>query len=98
MVAGSQYFTTLDCQSGYWQVPLDEASKRITAFQAGNGFYEYEVLPFGLKNAPSAFQRMITSVLAGLLRIDVFVYVDDIVVGGKTLQGHLEILREVSND
>ena len=65
MLAGSQYFTTLDCQSGYWQVPLDEESKRITAFQAGNGFYEYQVLPFDLKNALPAAQRMITSVLAG---------------------------------
>ena len=94
-LAGSQYFTTLDCQSGYWQVPMDEDSKAITAFQAGNYFFEYEVMPFGLKNAPSAFQRMITQVLAGHLWVDCFVYIDDIVIGGATLERHLEVLRQV---
>ena len=52
-------------------------------------------MPFGLKNAPSAFQRMITTVLAGLLWIDVIVYIDDIVIGGATLMRHLVVLRQV---
>ena len=91
VLAGSKFFTTLDCQSGYWQVPLAENSKALTAFQAGNNFYEYEVMPFGLKNAPSAFQRMITTVLAGLLWIDVIVYIDDIVIGVTTQMRHLVV-------
>ena len=84
VLAGGQYFTTLNCQSGYWQVPLAEESKQWTAFQAGNAFYEYEVLPFGLKNAPAAFQRMINKVLGGLLWIEIIVYLGDIVIAGKT--------------
>ena len=97
ILSGGMFFTTLDCHSGYWQVPLSALTKPMTAFQAGNGFYQYKVLPFGLKNAPSAFQRMITGVLAGLLWVDVFVYVDDIVIAGRTLERHLEVLGQVFN-
>ena len=53
------------------------------------------MLPFGLKNAPAAFQRMISQVLAGLLWVDVFVYIDDIVIGGKTWESHLRNVRAV---
>ncbi|OQV16272.1 putative Retrovirus-related Pol polyprotein [Hypsibius exemplaris] len=59
-LAGARYFSTMDLQSGFWQCPLDEESKPITAFQAGNEFYEYNVLLFGLRNAPSYFQRMMS--------------------------------------
>lgn len=88
-------FATLDAQSGYWQIPMHPDSAPITAFQAGSGFYEYRVLPFGLKNGPSVYQRIMTKVLAGFLWNGTFCYIDDIVIGGRTLEEHLQRLQEV---
>ncbi len=75
----------MDLQSGFWQVPLAEESKPITAFQSGNSFFEYEAMCFGLKNAPSFFQRMMCEILGGLLWVNTFVYLDDVVIGSRTI-------------
>lgn len=53
----AQFFTTFDLASGYWQIPLGESSKEISAFITADGLYEYNVMPFGLCNAPPTFQR-----------------------------------------
>ena len=63
-LGGSKYFTTIDLQSGYWQVPLDEASKEITAFSTRKGHFEFNVLPFGLSNAAPTFKRLMDYVLS----------------------------------
>ena len=64
---GSQYFTTLDLKSGYWQVPIKEEDKEKTAFRTSNGqLYEFNQLPFGLCNAPATFSRLMDRTLAGL--------------------------------
>ena len=55
LLGQAQYFTTLDLFSGYWQVEMDEASKEDTAFTTYDGLYQFNVLPFGLCNAPSSY-------------------------------------------
>ena len=54
-LSGMQLFSTLDLQSGYWQVPMEDAAKEKTAFSAGRGLWQFRVMPFGLCNAPATF-------------------------------------------
>ena len=97
MLSKSRYFTTLDLDSGFWQVPVEHSSQEKTAFITQSGLYQFRVMPFGLVNAPSTFQRLTESVLAGLSGETCIVYIDDIIVPGATFQEHLGNLRAVLN-
>jgi hypothetical protein len=68
---GLRFFTSLDLASGYWQVALDKKTKEKTAFCSRKGEFHFNVLPFGLSNAVSSFQRMMESILEGLLNTKV---------------------------
>ena len=93
---GSQWFSSLDLKSGYWQVEMDEESKPLTAFTVGPlGFYECERMPFGLTNAPATFQRLMETCLGDLNLHWCIIYLDDIVIFSKDLASHLERLEAV---
>ena len=62
----AHYFTTLDLASGFHQIPMNPVHAPKTAFSTPSGHYEFTRKPFGLKNAPSSFQRMMNNVLTGL--------------------------------
>ena len=94
-LGGAKYFITLDLQSGYWQVGLEEKSKEVTAFTTSKGHWEFNVLPFGLTNAPATFQRLMDLVLTGLHWSECLVYLDDIIIFGRTFDEHLSRLRTV---
>ena len=79
-LGGAKYFSTLDLASGFHQIPMDPESQPKTAFSTPYGHYEYKRMPFGLKTAPSTFQRLMDQVLSGLQGLELFVYMDDIVV------------------
>ena len=78
----AKYFSTLDLASGFWQVRVHPNSREKTAFITHQGLYQFNIMPFGLRNAPAVFQRLMQCVLAGLNPEDgppfVSVYVDDI--------------------
>ena len=95
LLANTTYFSTLDLASGYWQVGMEPHSQPKTAFCSHSGLYKFTVMPFGLCNAPATFQRLTEAVLGGLARDKCFVYLDDILVVGKTSEDHLDNLREV---
>ena len=95
-LANAKYLSKLDAEKGYWQVPMHPDSIKYTAFRTKKGLYEYLVCPFGLKNAPATYQRIINSVLEGLDDICVS-YQDDILIFSKTFEEHLEHLEMVLN-
>ena len=94
-LSGSRWFSTLDLLSGYWQVEIDEKDRSKTAFTTGDGLFEFRVMPFGLCNAPAVFQRLMDLVLSGIRWEHCLVYIDDIVIMGKTFKNHLQNLRIV---
>ena len=94
-LAGSKWFTTLDLISGYWQVEVNNQDLEKTAFCTPDGLFEFNVMPFGLCNAPATFQRLMDAVLAGLQWNSCLVYLDDVVIPGKDLDDHLHNIRVV---
>ena len=93
---GATIFTSLDLQSGYWQVEMTEASKPLTAFTVGSlGFYECVQKPFGLTNAPATFQHLMETCLGEINLKWCIIYLDDIIVFSKMPEEHIERLRRV---
>ncbi len=90
---GSCFFTSLDLASGYWQVALADKAKEKTAFCSRKGQFQFNVLPFGLSNAVSSFQRMMETVLEGLPNTKV--YLDDILIHSVSFESHLSQLEKV---
>lgn len=94
-LANASWFSTLDLVSGYWQVEIDPKDKPKTTFITRQGLYEFNVLSFGLCNAPSTFQRLMDLVLADLQWSTCLVYLDDIIVFGRSFEEHLQRLDVV---
>ena len=91
---GAAIFTSLDLQSGYWQVEMTEDSKPLTAFTVGPlGFYECVQMPFGLTNALATFQHLMETCLGEMHLKWCIIYLDDIIVFSKTPEEHIERLR-----
>lgn len=90
----STYYSTLDLAQGFHQVEMDEKSIEKTAFSA-DGHWEYLRMPYGLKNSPRTFQRVMDNVLKEYLNKFLFVYLDDIVVFSKSLDEHIQHLTLV---
>lgn len=91
----SMYFSTLDLASGFHQIEMDPRDTKKTAFTVEGGHFEYIRMPFGLKNAPSTFQRVMDNVLKELSGTICLVYLDDIIVFSTSLQEHMESLKKV---
>lgn len=94
-LTGMMWFITLNLKSGYWQVEIDPRDKEKTAFSTGKGLWQFKVMPFGLCNAPATFERLMKPVLAGLIGDACLVYLDDIIVVGRTFEDHLGNLARV---
>lgn len=89
---GSRLFSKMDLTKGFWQIPLEEASKKILAMATPLGLYEPNCMPFGMKNAPAVFQREMQRVLRDRLYNGVIVFVDDILIYSKTAEEHAELV------
>uniref|UniRef100_A0A0A9X1Z8 RNA-directed DNA polymerase n=1 Tax=Lygus hesperus TaxID=30085 RepID=A0A0A9X1Z8_LYGHE len=91
----NSFFTSLDMASGFFQIPMAEDSISKTAFVTPDGHFEYLRVPFGLANAPAAFQRAVNKALGPLRHSIVVVYLDDLLLPSKTPQEGLENLQQV---
>ncbi|XP_075443550.1 uncharacterized protein LOC142487700 [Ascaphus truei] len=92
---GSQWFSVLDLRSGYYQVPMSEEDQEKTAFVCPLGFYQFTRMPQGICGAPATFQRLMEKTIGDMNPRECLVYLDDIIVFGKTLEEHEERLLKV---
>lgn len=92
-LAKSTVFSSLDAESGFWQIPLEEYSARLTIFITPLGRYCFKRLPFGITSAPEIFQRKMSEMLHG--HDGTVVYMDDILVFGETQEKHDQNLKRV---
>uniref|UniRef100_A0A8C5PG64 ribonuclease H n=1 Tax=Leptobrachium leishanense TaxID=445787 RepID=A0A8C5PG64_9ANUR len=93
-IAQGHFLTTIDLCKGYWQIPLAEEGVPKSAFITPFGLYQFRVMPFGMKNAPATFQRMVDRLLEGMQDFT-SAYLDDIAILSNTWEDHLQHLRAV---
>jgi Reverse transcriptase (RNA-dependent DNA polymerase) len=91
----AKIFTTLDCNSGYWQVPVRPEDREKTTFTSHDGNYWFLRMPLGLDNASATFQRFVDITLSGLTWKTCLFYLDDIIVFSKTPAEHMAHLDAV---
>lgn len=91
----AKFFSTLDLTSGYWQVEVVEQDKHKTAFSTPMSLFEANRMPFGLQNAPSTFQRLMTCCFGDLNFTQLLIYLDDLIIFSKTFDEHLNRLQLV---
>lgn len=94
-LGNARFLTKLDLLKGYYQVSLTNRAKHISAFVTPDGLYQYWVMPFGMKNAPSTFQRMMNNVIRGLTNVRA--YLDDLVIFDESWTEHIFHLNELLN-
>ena len=89
----AKIFSCLDCQQGYWQVRMAEEDQHKTAFRCHLGLWEFRNMPFGLRNSPATYQRLMSHILSGYTGKFCHVFIDDIICFSTTFEEHLEHLR-----
>ncbi|XP_068118921.1 uncharacterized protein [Hyperolius riggenbachi] len=94
-LSGAKWFSVLDLRSGYHQIPMHPEDKEKTAFICPIGFFEFNRMPQGLTGAPATFQRLMERTVGDMHLVEVLVYLDDIIVFGRTLEEHEERLEKV---
>ena len=95
-IGNAAFITTLDLSKGYYQVPVNTEDIDKTTFTSPLGKFRFKVMPFGLKNAPSTFQRLMDRILSGTHEYAA-AYLDDIVVFSTTWNDHINHLTEIFN-
>lgn len=94
-IGENSLFTCLDLKSGFYQVSINPNDTEKTAFSTPQGHFEFVGMAMGLKNAPSTFQKLMHTVVYELGAVKAFVYLDDIIVFGNTVEDHNDTLKKV---
>lgn len=90
-IGNAKYVSKFDLLKGYWQVPLTQRAREVSAFATPDGLYQYKVMPFGMKNAPATFQRMINTIIRDLDYC--YGYIDDLIVCSDSWSDHVRHLE-----
>ena len=91
----AEIFTTLDCNAGYWQVPVAPEDHDKTSFTSYLETFRYTRMPFGLRNAPATFQRALDIILSGFRWQSCLIYLDDVIVFARSTEEHLRHVDEI---
>jgi hypothetical protein len=94
-LSGAQILSTLDALSGFLQLEMAPEDVEKTGFRTHLGLFHFLRMPFGLRNGPAIFQRIMQEILSPYLWLFCLVYIDDIVVYSKSFEDHLEHLDQV---
>ena len=100
-LSGAQVLSSLNALSGFTQLELDPEDVEKTAFRTHRGLFQFKRMPFGLRNGPSIFQRVMQGILSPYLWLFCLVYIDDIVVYSKSYEEHIKhldlVLQAIEN-
>ena len=92
-MVGAAHFSSMDFKSGFWQIKMAPESQQYMAFTVGNlRFYEFTRMLFGLCNGPATFQGLMQNTLGELNLMYCVIYLDDVIIFGRTEEEHLEHL------
>ena len=90
-IGNAKFVSTFDMLKGYWQVPLTQRAREISAFVTTSGLYQYKVMPFGMKNAPATFQRMVNKLVRDIDGCEI--YIDDVVIFSDNWSDHIRQIK-----
>ena len=88
----AKYVTKFDHKIGFWQIPLTDRAKEISAFVTPGGLFQYKVMPFGMTNSPATFQRLINMIITGLDKCKA--YIDDAIIYSEEWEQQMNTIRE----
>ena len=94
-LAGAKFFSKIDLTDGFWHIPIKMTDRDKTGFMTSEGLYRWKMLPMGLTNSPSIFQRVMQTVLRKELNKFCMVYIDDIIIFSNTIEEHIEHVKAV---
>ncbi|KAA0058439.1 Enzymatic polyprotein [Cucumis melo var. makuwa] len=92
----AKVFSKFDMKSGFWQIQIHPADRYKTAFNVPFGQFQWNVMSFGLKNAPSEFQKIMNDIFNQYQEFTI-VYIDDVLVFSNTVDQHFKHLKVVLN-
>ena len=90
-IGNAKFVSTFDMLKGYWQVPLTQRAREISAFVTPSGLYQYKVMPFGMKNVPATFQRMVNKLVRDIDGCEG--YIDDVVIFSDNWSDHIRQIK-----